>query len=462
MAEERKQPGSVPASRQYVAPARFAASHVLLAVERGTAHSDDQLRSPRVETLSREDRNLTTELVMGTLRWQRVLDEEIAARLRDPGVEMHFGVIIALRLGAYQLIFLDRVPAYAAVTESVELARQADGDVAAGFVNAVLRRMTREGIAQAPGVRDAVRAHPEWMVQRWLSRFGDMGTAQLCAWDQKPAPTNLRLVHADAEASLVAHGVELTPGSFLSAARGASNEQLAGLPANVSSSLRMQDEASQLVGELAALPWENSAAPRRILDACAAPGGKTMILSERHPDAELEAMDVSAPRLRITQRRCAWNPNVKFIAADAAALPPRPTYDLALVDAPCSGTGTLARNPEIRHRLDLEEFPRQAIRQRAILDSVLRAMRPGGRVVYSTCSLEPEENEAVVEAMLAKHPEAEVVPVAGELARLFAAGIITETGYRNLRDTAISGRYLRTLPGLHPCDGFFAAILRVR
>ena len=433
-----------------IAPARTAAAHVLLAVERGTAHADDQLRSPRVEALSRQDRDLTTELVMGTLRWQAVLDREVAARLRYPESDMHFLVIIALRLGAYQLLFLDRIPPHAAVNDSVELAKQADGPQMAGLVNAVLRRLMRER-AQLQTLRsDPAAAYPRWLVSRWRARFGESATQAICSFGQQAAPAKLRL-------PLGSPGNETEsvtePGAFLAGARRLRKGEFA-------PEARIQDEASQLVGELAALH-----AGSRILDTCAAPGGKTAILAERNPSASLTAMDVSAARLRIMQRRLPWNEgraeDVHFIPGDASMLPPGESWDTILCDVPCSGTGTLTRNPEIRHRLEESSLARQSERQRAILMSSLRALRPGGHLVYSTCSLEPEENEQVVEAVLATRPGARIEPVTPALDALLSKGILTTEGHARLLESALAGPYLRTVPGVHPCDGFFAALLTV-
>ncbi len=454
-----------------IAPARVAAAHVLLAVERGTAHADDQLRSPRVEALSRQDRDLTTELVLGSLRWQPVLDREIAARLRYPESDMHFGVIIALRLGAYQLLFLDRIPAHAAVNDSVELAKQADGVQMAGLTNAVLRRIMRER-ATLQGVRsDAAAAYPRWLVQRWRTRFGEAAAKQICAFGQEPPPATFR-VSQGAKTEALEPTLEQTtdqpidqpidqtmePGAFLTSARRLRKGVPGPEPSRGTVNLfRMQDEASQLVAELAAL----HAGPM-ILDCCAAPGGKTAILAERNPESVLTAMDVSAARLRIMQRRLPWSANIRFVSADATTLAPGATWDTILCDVPCSGTGTLARNPEIRSRLDEASLRRQAERQRAILASALRALRPGGRLVYSTCSLEAEENEQVVEAVLAAYPSATLEPIAPALDALLATGILTEPGHARLLETALAGPYLRTVPGVHPCDGFFAALLTIK
>lgn len=432
------------AEASLISPARNAAAHVLLTVERGTAHADEQLRTPRIEALSRQDRDLTTELVMGTLRWQRVLDREIAARLRYPESDMHFGVIVALRLGVYQLLFLDRIPAHAALNESVELAKQADGMQMAGLTNAVLRRILRERNTLQTLRSDPAAAYPEWMVQRWRARYGDDATQAICAYGQHPPRASLRLPQ-DATAE--------TPGAFLTRAADAEGPVAA-------ASARQQDEASQLVGELAAFQAGN-AMNDAILDACAAPAGKTAILAERNPSAQITAIDISAARLRIAARRFPWSENVHFTPADVTLLAPEPRYSSILCDVPCSGTGTLARNPEIRHRLEPAALVRQAERQQAILRACLRTLRPGGQLVYSTCSLEPEENEQVVEAALAALPRARLLPVEPVLGAMYDAGVLTAAGLERLRTTALAGPYLRTLPGVHACDGFFAALLTV-
>ena len=399
-----------------------------------------------------------TQLVLGTLRWERVLDQEIAARLARPDAEMHYGVIIALRLGVYQLLFLDRIPPHAAIGESVELAKQADGQHAAGMVNAVLRRIARE---QTPGTRishDPVAAHPGWMVERWRVRFGEHATAGLCGFDQAPAPTTLRLLDAKAEASLAAAGVELAPGEFLKSARRVVAGDVSGSAALASGWVRIQDEASQLVGELAALLPSSSGNPQ-VLDACAAPGGKTAILLERQQDAQVTAMDLSETRLRMMRRRMPGEDRLRTIVGDAALLPAEPAYDAILCDVPCSGTGTLARNPEIRHRLEVDSFARQHARQVAILSAALAALKPGGRLVYSTCSLEPEEDELVVEEVIRSCHGYNLLPIAGELERLERAGAISGEGLGHLLKTAVRGDYLGTVPGVHGCDGFFAAVI---
>lgn len=196
--------------------------------------------------------------------------------------------------------------------------------------------------------------------------------------------------------------------------------------------------------------------------------GKTAILAERLPEAKITAVDVSRKRLDAmvlaaqTGRFAMGGENrLNFLLADAAKMELKPEWDLILCDVPCSGTGTMARNPEIRLRLTEADLERQHARQVAILRTGLRGLKPGGRLVYSTCSLEPEENEAVVDEVLGAVPGLAVVPVAGILDQLSERGVVTAEGRERLK-TATDGNFLRTLPGVHPCDGFFVAVMEVR
>jgi 16S rRNA (cytosine967-C5)-methyltransferase len=219
--------------------------------------------------------------------------------------------------------------------------------------------------------------------------------------------------------------------------------------------VRIQDEGSQLVAEIVGQG-------QQILDACAAPGGKTAILAERNTGAAITACDISKRRLATMQhmlQRAPFRANIDFTLADAASLKLEPDCDLVLCDAPCSGTGTLARNPEIRHRLWPEDLKRQHDRQVAIMSAVMSGVKPGGRLLYSTCSLEPEENEVVVRECLGRRDDFELVRIDHEIERLERAGIVTPEGDRELRATALVDGCLRTIPGVHACDGFFAALL---
>jgi 16S rRNA (cytosine967-C5)-methyltransferase len=397
-----------------ISPARWAAFKILERVNTTDEHSDDLLHSSLMETLSQADKNLTTALVLGVLRWQIALDAVMIPMIERPD-EVVSPVATALRLGAFQLLHMDRIPAHAALNESVELTRAARHGHAAGMVNAVLRKIQRAPKPKVPvfettAVFSERLSHPEWMVQRWVKSFGRADAMTICEFDQRePAGGGLFVDEA--------------------------------LP---------MDDGSRLVAELAAASAD---APKRIWDCCAAPGNKTRVLALRHPEAELLATDRSARRLKIMRQRLQL-PDVKMLECDAAALPEdEGAFDLILCDVPCSGPGPLARNPELKMRLEPTEPARQSAEQTKILTAALQRLAPGGRLLYSTCSLEPAENGAVVEAALAKTTGVAEVSLEASVAKLVASGRVSQTV--PLRD----GR-LRTLPGVGlQCDGFFAVLL---
>jgi 16S rRNA (cytosine967-C5)-methyltransferase len=441
--------------------ARRAAFDLLLAVESGQNHSDDLLRGRAVNALSAADRNLATALVLGVLRRQIVLDARLRDLLKHPGAKLDPAVRIALRLGAFQLLHMDRIPARAAIDESVELAKQAGQRFASAMVNAVLRRLATEPRAEGREAEEAIAAHPAWMVERWREFFGQETAAAICLHGQSQPRLTVRLAGIEEEAELTAAGIALEPGLLLSAARTVLSGDVSATAAFAEGRVRLQDEGSQLVAELAGFaPEADSNTKRKILDACAAPGGKTLILAERNPAAQIVACEFSPVRHEQLRRRLALlGERVECRLADASALGEEGLFDLALVDAPCSGTGTLGRNPEIRHRLRLEDLARQAERQTAILAAALRAVRPGGRVLYSTCSLEPEENEQVVAAVLAATAGAAIAPLGARIDDLQRAGILLEGGAERLRSALTAEGFLRLLPGVLPTDGFFIALL---
>jgi 16S rRNA (cytosine967-C5)-methyltransferase len=467
-----------------VSAARKAAFTILLAVERGTAHSDDLLRSAPVSALSVPDRHLTTALVLGVLRWQILLDKRLRAFLTRPGARLDSEVLIALRLGAFQLLHLDRIPARAAIDESVELTRQAGHRFASRMVNAVLRKLAQaarndsidEGLkgtgfspyihaaqgvgALAPEGNYAVAAHPAWMVERWAAFFGADTTYAICRHNQEPPSLTVRLPTSELETELESAGITLNPGSLLTAARTISSGDIAPAAAFREGRVRIQDEGSQLVAEIAASATSNASELVRILDTCAAPGGKTLILAERNPAARIVACEASPQRLEsLRERLLPFTDRIDCRQADATALSFDSEFDVVLADVPCSGTGTLSRNPEIRHRLRPEDLPRQAERQRAILSSALRAVRTGGRVVYSTCSLEPEENEQVIAAALAPVHEARVVSLDHTIDMLRDRGFLAGEASERLRTCVTTEGFLRLTPGAFAPDGFFIAMI---
>jgi 16S rRNA (cytosine967-C5)-methyltransferase len=421
--------------------------------------------------------------VLGVIRWQILLDQQLQALLQRPNAKLDAEIRITLRLGAFQLLHLDRIPARAAIDESVELAKQAGHKFASRMVNAVLRKLAtpqfhpgspllhpweenspETALDEASPAREA---HPIWMVERWISHFGRDAALAICLHDQSQPKLTVRLTGSVVEAELAAAGIVLESGELLTASRVVVSGDLSATAAFLEGRVRLQDEGSQLVAELAALAAPNfkSAAPnqQKILDACAAPGGKTLILAERNPAARIVACESSAARLEHLRKRLAGLADrVECRQADATALTEDAVYDLALADVPCSGTGTLGRNPEIRHRLRLEDLTRQSERQRAILLAALRSVRPGGRVVYSTCSLEPEENEQVIAAALGAMPNVRPVSLDVQIEALRTRGILTPTGAERLRASITPEGHLRLLPGAFHTDGFFISILERR
>ena len=444
-----------------IAPARLVSYRILLQIVASDAHSDELLRSPQVDSLSAQDRNLATTLVLGTLRWQLALDARIRPLLARPDAKLSLEAATALRMGAYQLLHLDRVPPHAVIHDSVELVKLSPERAAAGMVNAVLRKIQRsassvhppEHIGKTTAPVAASTAHPAWMVERWARQYGRRTTEMICQWNQEPAGITIRLTEPAAELS----GIETQPGAFLRAARRLIRGDVVRRGLFRAGQVRIQDEASQLVAEIAAAASRQA---RRVLDTCAAPGGKTAILAERLPEAEITAIAVSRKRLDAMRATMPASiaERLEFKVADAANLQLKPEWDLILCDVPCSGTGTIARNPEIRLRVNESGLKRQHARQLAIVRAALAGLKPGGRLVYSTCSLEPEENEDVATEVLQTVAGFATVSVDAILDHLAVSAVLTTEGRERLR-TATAHGFLRTLPGMHPCDGFFAALI---
>ncbi|MGP8260419.1 MAG: RsmB/NOP family class I SAM-dependent RNA methyltransferase [Acidobacteriaceae bacterium] len=437
-----------------IAPARAAAFEILTLLGEGKGHSDELLcgagSGVRMEALEPEDRNLTTALAMGVLRWQIALDARVAKLLARPEQRLAEPVALALRMGAFQLLHMDRIPAHAVLHESVEMCRAAGQPHAAGMVNAVLRKLaveqsTSQNRDAGHPLHESTAAiaerlgHPLWLVERWVAEYGREAVLAICEYDQHEPGRGAIFSDADDEAA-----------------------ELAGEGAP------QMDDGSRLVAELAAaaMPASTTAGrAARVWDCCAAPGGKALMLALRLTGAEILATDVSAKRMAqmaVRLRRYAYAQRVSCAVADASSAtletPQDEKFDLVLCDVPCSGTGTLARNPEIRLRLQPEDLARQSARQRAILSGALRRLAPGGRLVYSTCSLEPEENERVVEAVA---PGAGVRRISMEplIASLADTGVLRRQVSARLIGSAVKNGALRTLPGVHGCDGFFAVAL---
>jgi 16S rRNA (cytosine967-C5)-methyltransferase len=389
-----------------ISPARLAALKVLRHVETGAFSS--VLLAAEEPHLQPVDRALCHELVLGVLRRQLFLDRIVEHFSKRPVESLDAGVRIALRLGLYQLRFLTRIPASAAVNESVALVRAARLSSATSFVNAVLRRAVREAeydpadTISDPIEKIAVQAsHPKWLIERWAKSFGVEDTEALARANNTVPPVTFRIVHtrtdeAEVLAKLRDAGATVEASQIVAGAWRVSGATSVVRELATAGAIYLQDEASQLVAR--AMEVKRG---ERVLDACAAPGGKTTLMADSVGDeAFIVAGDRSATRLAtvVATMRLHELKNITPVILDATKPLPfaNESFDRVLVDAPCSGTGTLRANPEIRWRLAAGDFEKFAEQQKRIVTRAVDVLKPGGRLVYSTCSVEPEENEEVI------------------------------------------------------------------
>ena len=452
-------------------PARRLAWTILQQVEGSSVFADFTLdrtfsQTPELRPL---DRAFISEMVLGTLRWQGRLDAiiQMASKCREKKLDSR--LLHLLRLGAYQILFMDRVPDSAAVNESVRLAKAVFRNAKiAGFVNALLRSIARrkaqedfppfqdhpvEHIAQA-------FSHPRWLVERWVTEFGPEMAKKLCAANNQRPPftvrTNtLRISREDLREQFSALGISSIPTQF--SPEGlilAKSLLLIEMGLFQKGMFFVQDEASQIIPHLLGpQPGE------RVLDACAAPGGKTTHLVQLMQDrGEIFALDLHLSKIRLIQENCI-RLGVSIVRAtqtDASrplSFPPDFLFDRILVDAPCTGLGILHRNPEAKWRRKPEDILRLQQLQRKLLDNISSRLKPGGILVYSTCTMTREENESVVVSLLKRHPDFEL-----EDLRVHIPG-----SYHSLIDAR---GYFRTYPEMitgneeYRMDGFFAARMR--
>ena len=440
--------------------ARGVALEILLRVETRDAYADRLLETlPDRAGLDARDRALVTELVLGTLRWRARVDWALARVSRRPLAELTPWVRALLRLTAYQLGFLDRIPQWAAVHEAVELAKRRRSPGAAAYLNGVLRTLAAAPRPwPAPTAEDPVEAlalrasQPAWLVRRWWVRDGPAEAEALALAMSAAPPLCVRVNTLRAPAAAVAEalgrsGVDATATRFapegLLLERAGDLRELAALR---DGSVTVQDEAAIMVGHaLGPLPGET------VADVCAAPGTKTTHLAALMANrGRLVAADPHAGRLGLVRAACArlGAALVEPRLADARALADvlGPTCDRVLVDAPCSNLGVLRRNPDAKWRRRPDDFVTLAAAQAAILDAAGELVRPGGVLVYATCSLEPEENEAVVAGFRARRPDfvPDALPPAVPAACRAAPDV------------------LRMTPHHHGSDGFTAHRLRRR
>ena len=451
--------GSVERSQSSV---RSLASEILAQVDTQKAYADILLdRTLKDRQLQERDRALLTEIVYGTLRWRGRLDAELSCHLRRPLSKIDAWIRNLLRLAAYQLLFLDRVPDYAAVSEAVEIAKLHRSAKTAGFVNAVLRNLLRVRDRAVISGREEHSnstltieySHPEWLVKKWRQEFGLQSTINLMRANNEKAPLVIRvnplrcsrerLLEAFSRAGISAAPTRCSPSGISVQSAGA----VENFPGFSEGWFQVQGESSQLVALLLSpLPGE------RNLEACAAPGGKATHIAELMKNrGKLIAIDKSAPglvKLRDNMTRLditcieAYRADAGRALDDSLSGP----YDRILVDAPCSGLGTLRAHPEIKWHRNQADIQRLSFLQSKILDRVAPCLKRGGTLVYATCTLTYEENEQNLEAFLVRHDEFELQDAARYLP--------------NEARHMTKGKYFEALPHRDNTDGFFAARMK--
>lgn len=431
-----------------VTDARIAAADTLADLRGGMLL--DAAFDRRAATLDVRDRRWTQELVWGMLRRRGFLDHLLAPRVKGGIARLDADLADLLRLGAYQLFHMGSVPPYAAIAQTVELAKHRHGMGASKLMNAVLRRLDRERDALGtPLPSDPVEAlavehsHPRWLVARWVARWGAEETRALLESNNREGSLIVRpwgVVREQLEAMLEAAGVEVSDVPLVGdSLQLSSGTVLTSLGAFQQGRCFVQDPAATLVTQYAAVP-----AGAKVADLCAAPGGKTVelartagyVTSADSSEARLQRLQETIDRLELD--------HVTAVVCDARDAATLGTFDAVLVDAPCTGTGTFRRHPDARWRLRVSDLAVMAAAQRTILRAAANAVAPGGLLIYSTCSLEPEENDAQVEAFLVEHPDWKLEPP--------PEGAVPAT--------VLDAGRLRVLPQRHGTDGSFAARLR--
>jgi 16S rRNA (cytosine967-C5)-methyltransferase len=385
-----------------IAPARRAAIDALGQIDAGDLDLGEAVARARQPLHDERDRGLLLELVTGTLRMRRAVDYQLASRVSRPLDKLDEAVLRVLRLSAFQLIYLSRLPASAIINDAVELTRRAGKTSAAGLANAVLRSLSKDCERLTwPDDISVVHSHPRWLVDRWTARYGEAATLEWLKFNNRPATLCLAAnrtltTREELAEELAKAGVKTEPTRRASHGLLVLEGHPLGLDAFSAGRFIVQDEASQLIPEFVqAQPGQH------VLDLCASPGGKTVALSAATGARGLiVACDVRPHRVRLLNRtltRCRiTNATVVHVAEDGA-LPFRDAaFDVVLIDAPCSGLGTVRRDPDIRWRRTSEDLPALTSAQHQLLSRAAGLVRPGGRVIYSTCSSEPEENQEVV------------------------------------------------------------------
>jgi 16S rRNA (cytosine967-C5)-methyltransferase len=445
-----------PLTENLFAGPRGTAVKILNRVERSDAYLDRLMEAEMRSTEMNElDKALLNEIVTGVIRWKMKLDWVLTGFFHGNFTKAETTVRNALRVALYQILFLDKIPHSAAVNEVVEFIKRIRGQKVADLVNAVLRNILRniENIRYPDPAEDpiqhlaVVESHPVWIVRRWVERFGfDEARELLHANNQRPDLTlrvnRLKIDFNYFLSKLEANQIQFSRSSVLDYfVRVRHMSEIGGSELFRQGFFVVQDESAGLpVVLLDPKPGE------RVIDLCAAPGGKTTFIGELMKNiGEIVAVDKYETRLNMVKAACQriGIANAHFIAADAAEVQTSPA-ERVLVDAPCSGLGVLAKKPDAKWKRDPYDLEKLIRIQRSILDRAASLVKPGGVLVYSTCTTEPDENEAIVESFLSKHSEFTLEPAS----QFVVPAVVTHEGY------------VRTLPHKHGMDGSFAARLR--
>jgi len=454
--ETLEKPIKVMTNRNSPSPARSAAFRILREVTEGQSEPASLLHGEPTKGLTSADHDLTTEIVYGVLRWQNRLDYILEARASRSTRRIDLPILLALRIGLYQVLFLDRVPQRAAVDEAVKIARHHGPRGAQGFVNGILRAVCRNPNQPVLPDRDGdplryltiTLSHPEWLAQRYLDGLGLDGAEARCRFHNAPAPVDLRVEPTmsveEAQEALQREGIETERFTKVPRCLRVRKGKPTRSTLHLEGSIFIQEAGSQLIPHLLAVrPGD------QVLDACAAPGAKATELSRWARPGLVIALELRPRRLKLLaamaeRLNCE---NLIPLGGDAGALPLRGSFRTILLDAPCSNLGTLARNPDIKWRVREKDLADLASRQNRLLTACAEILDRGGRLVYSTCSTEPEENHMVIQRFLDRHKGFRIAPPP-EAFPAEARGLLS------------SANFLTTLPERDQMDGYFAAILQ--
>ncbi len=434
---------------------RGTAIKILNRVERTDAYLDKALDAElRSKEIADIDKSLMAEIVHGVMRWQGRLDWVLNGFTHGNFSKSEINIKNSLRVALYQIFFLNHVPHYAAVNEAVEFVKRLRGEKSANLVNAVLRNIIRslDGIHYPNGAEDPVQylatyySHPQWMVKRWVNRFGKEETEKLLTVNNEiPSLTlrinKLRIAAPEFLSMLDQKNIQYQGSSFIDYfIKVRSLSGISQLEIFQKGYFSIQDESAALpVMLLAPLPGE------RVIDMCAAPGGKTTFIGElMKNEGEIFAVDKYESKLnliRLSSERLGIT-NVRLVAADSSELVLQPA-DKVLVDVPCSGLGVLRKKPDIKWKREPEDIPKLAAQQMNLLNNASKLVKQGGVIVYSTCTTEPEENISIITAFLANHPEFHIV----NATTVVNKSLVSPEGF------------IETFPHRHHLDGSFAARL---